>query len=108
MSAHLPKDRKFGSPKHNGAGVCVRVCGCVMCVYSAARTGLVSPELLLLLSCRRKGVVTGWRWYGGGRPGRKLITREDIADERETGIFTIPSHGPEVLDRRLHNDRVRK
>jgi len=53
-------------------------------------------------------------WGGGGDGtraadrGRKLITREDIADERETGIFTIWSHGPEVLDRRLQNDRIRK
>jgi hypothetical protein len=35
------------------------------------------------------------------RRGPKLITAgRRRADERETGIFTISSHGPEVLDRR--------
>jgi len=81
---------------------------CNVCVFcSAHRTRVARVIVIIVVSAQRGGGGVAM-WHGGGRPGRKLITREDIADERETGIFTIPSHGPEVLDRRLQNDRVRK
>lgn len=81
-----------------------------MCVFCSAHRTRVARVIVIIVVSARPGVggVAVAIVRGGGRPGRKLITREDIADERKTGIFMILSHGPEVLDRRLQNDRVRK